>query len=129
MSVQCWGHNNRLQIGGGISDPSVVSPTSVIGLPLGQKIADLGAGDSHSCVVHEAGTVYCWGWNFFGQLGRGTSGSNAGEGPDKVLQLADAKCVTTAQADVVKCWGRNDVGQLGTGDTSDRTVPDKIKWK
>ena len=33
----------------------------------------LSAGQSHSCVVHEDGSISCWGWNREGQLGTGSS--------------------------------------------------------
>jgi hypothetical protein len=94
------------------------------------------AGFQHTCVRLDDGSVKCWGFNIFGQLGLGDT-QNRGDGPGEMgatlpavnlgpgrtaLQLAAAGGHTCARLDdgSVKCWGLNDRGQLGLGDTQSR---------
>ena len=40
-------------------------------------VASLALGGSHSCALRADGSVTCWGWNFYGQLGNGTTDSSS----------------------------------------------------
>jgi hypothetical protein len=92
----------------------------------------LDAGGSHTCVVVSGGTVSCWGWNVFGQLGDGTttnrstpvavSGLPAGVTITQVSTGNSHTCAVSS-AGAVYCWGNNDYGQLGDTSTTDRTTP------
>src|SRR5205823_8657674 len=66
----CWGSNQYGQLGDGTVSQSKTAPVLVGG---GIKWAKLDVGNSHICGVSVAGTAYCWGANFFGTLGDGTS--------------------------------------------------------
>jgi alpha-tubulin suppressor-like RCC1 family protein len=37
-------------------------------------VAAIGAGDAHTCAIKTNDTVWCWGWDYYGQLGDGTRG-------------------------------------------------------
>jgi len=85
----------------------------------------LARGSDHACVLLEEGSVYCWGSNVFGQLGRGTpSELNADplpparvEGLPPIRQIS-ASSAQTCALDIhgrVHCWGLNEQGQLGVG--------------
>jgi alpha-tubulin suppressor-like RCC1 family protein len=72
-SVWCWGANVYGMLG---TDPDAgagqlqVKPVKVLGLPAG-RVLQLALGTYHSCALIEGGSVYCWGGNTYGQLGRG----------------------------------------------------------
>ena len=96
-------------------------------------IAQISAGDAHTCVVTGAGGVKCWGSNRFGQLGNGASRPCSESGrclqrfsrtavdvvglESRVEAIAAGASHTCALTSVggVKCWGYNASGQLGNG--------------
>jgi alpha-tubulin suppressor-like RCC1 family protein len=76
------------------------------------------------------GTVMCWGWNHYGQLGDGTTIERltpvAVSGPASGVQAIAAgghhTCALLSGGGV-KCWGSNTSGELGDGTTIDRSIP------
>jgi len=134
--VKCWGYNNAGQLGDGSTDQSSY-PVDVPELN-GVQVVSLSAGANHTCAVTIGGEIYCWGYNFYGQLGDGTSGtdrlspvlldtSNVASGFVAVSvsagQYFTCAIVLTGDASLVagaRCWGRNNNGQLGDGSTTQR---------
>jgi alpha-tubulin suppressor-like RCC1 family protein len=126
--VKCWGNNDFGQLGDGASGLSP-TPTNVLGLT--NQGAAIAAGSFHTCALTSAGGVKCWGDNFFGQLGDGTttdrrltpvnvSGLSSG-----VMTIAAGHGHTCAltSAGGVKCWGWNGSGQLGDGTRTAHRTP------
>ncbi|WP_181197337.1 RCC1 domain-containing protein [Enhygromyxa salina] len=135
--VRCWGLNNRGQLGYGNTEsigddetPASVVPVPILpqGIPDGTLITQIALGDEHSCVLYETGDLLCWGDNFHGQLGQGsttTVGDNETLATLFPIDLGgDAQALTLGKQHTcalmsdggVKCWGRNLYGQLGRGD-------------
>ncbi|KAJ1465945.1 regulator of chromosome condensation 1/beta-lactamase-inhibitor protein II, partial [Baffinella frigidus] len=69
-SIECWGNNNRAQLGEGTTT-NRLTPVAVTGL--GGSVVSMAVGFCHACAVLAAGSVECWGYNHQGQLGDGTT--------------------------------------------------------
>jgi len=125
--VFCWGSNFYGQLGDGSVTDHLV-PTEIIGLPNG--IAAISAGSYHTCALTDVGGVKCWGSNFYGQLGNGSTteshvpvdvfGMSSGVA---AISLGRYHTCALTTAGGVKCWGLNSDGQLGDGTTTDSLAP------
>jgi hypothetical protein len=71
----CWGDNSAGQLGMGLVGG--VSPTPVDVVDLHVRPVSLSAGGGHTCAMTSDGEVLCWGGNYYGQLGDGTTTSRA----------------------------------------------------
>ncbi|MEX1254449.1 MAG: hypothetical protein WEE64_08915 [Dehalococcoidia bacterium] len=67
--VKCWGHNfNPARIGdGGACGFECPVPVDVPALT--NDVVQVEAGSIHTCALTEDGAIWCWGGNFYGQLG------------------------------------------------------------
>ncbi|WP_310566672.1 hypothetical protein [Hydrogenophaga sp.] len=125
--VKCWGGNFVGQLGDGSTTNSPV-PVAVSGL--GSGVGAIAVGDAYTCALTEVGAVKCWGYNWAGQLGDGSTTNSpvpvtvSGLDSGVVAVSAGARhaCALTS-ADAVQCWGHNDQGQLGDGSTTQSLVP------
>ena len=126
-AVKCWGWNGYGQVGDGTTTWRV-TPVPVSGL--GSGVTTVSASDRHTCALTSGGAVWCWGNNWWGQLGDGTTTSRSA--PVAVSGLGSGVVAVTAGyfhtcaltgAGAVWCWGSNGAGQLGDGTTADRLTP------
>lgn len=129
-AVKCWGDNGSGQLGDG-STSSSTTAVQTSGLTSGATA--VGVGGNWSCAILSGGSLKCWGQNFFGELGDGTttqrltpvnvSGLSSG-----VTQVAGSSgfhtCAVVSGA--AKCWGHNDVGQVGDSTNTDRRIPTQV---
>ncbi len=125
--VRCWGDNSSGQLG----TPSFIQlrsavPIGVSGLSGATAAA---AGRDHTCTVVAGGQVRCWGQNFSGQLGDGSTTSSSTPvavpgltGATQVAAGAAHTCVLVAGGQA-RCWGSNSSGQLGNGTTTSSSTP------
>lgn len=117
-SLRCWGANAHGQIGDG---STIERPTPVtVGLLGGGAALRVGAGSNHTCAVSSAGAAQCWGRNFRGQLGDGSTSDRSSptavntlsSGVSDISAGGDHSCARTA-AGGARCWGSNFAGELG----------------
>jgi alpha-tubulin suppressor-like RCC1 family protein len=116
-AVLCWGGNGSGQLGDG-STRDRLTPTPVVGL--GSGVADIVAGQLHTCALLVSGGVKCWGRGNRGQLGNAAQldasipvdvvGVNTAT---QIVAGAEYNCALQ-QGGSVKCWGSRQ--QAGGGD-------------
>ena len=134
-AVECWGLNDKSQLG---VAPSVYEwrfPAPVRGLA---DVAELSLSMSTSCARFRDGDAACWGDDAYGQLGDGRIGPVEAKpfhivGLGTVAQIALGKSHACARAvgsdgrddrgGVVHCWGDNAAGELGDGTTIAGSLP------
>jgi len=136
-TIYAWGKNEYGQLG---NDSTINSPIPVAvktaGTPMdGKKIIQIHAGYEHSLALASDGTVYTWGRNNYGQLGKNdatdahipaavrTLGTPmAGK---IIVQLAagNSQSIALASDGTVYTWGWNQHGQLGNGTTMNSRIP------
>ena len=134
--VYCWGSNDSKQLGIGASSLSEVSyPVSVASVSGGFQnsgVTDLIVGEYTSCAI-KGGSLYCWGYNQYGQMGNGTT--TAAAAPVKIPDVAGGftnsniekvavgtthicavRGTTSTAADAndrIYCWGLSSSKRLG----------------
>jgi alpha-tubulin suppressor-like RCC1 family protein len=136
-TVWAWGNNSKGQLGNGTTtgSPTPVQVSQVSGLAgVFTGVTTVAAGGYHSVARKSDGTVWAWGFNFYGQLGNGTYGNNASSSTPVQVLLTGVTSVaagfnhTVALKDdgTVWAWGDNGYGQLGTGSTTQSLIPVQV---
>jgi alpha-tubulin suppressor-like RCC1 family protein len=126
-AVKCWGGNYGGELGDGTTTNRLV-PVDVAGLPGG--VTQVAAGGAHTCALMTGGAVKCWGGNYGGELGDGTTTNRLvpvdvtglASGVTQITTGGSHTCALTA-AGGAKCWGHNGFGQLGDNTTAERHMP------
>lgn len=136
-TVWCWGNNDYGELGTGTYTstglPVQVKNSAGTGPLTG--VIQLSSTSYYNCALKTDKTVWCWGYNTYGQLGTGSRINSTL--PVSVLsttgtgKLSSIKSVATAltHACAVKidsglvCWGSNFYGELGNGIHRDLQSP------
>ncbi|MBM4412460.1 MAG: hypothetical protein FJ040_03295 [Chloroflexi bacterium] len=135
-TVWCWGWTNFGQAGGEtIGEQAIIlKPQRVSGL---SDIVQLEVGGNHSCALTQSAEAICWGDNFNGQLGNGSTDEpirvvpRIVSGGNRFFRLAAGgahTCGLVQDGDVL-CWGWNKLGQVGNGSygvTTDVVLPSPV---
>ena len=128
--VLCWGSNGTMSIGpstvgigqlgnGSLSAAPSATPVQVSGLTSG--VVAITTGGDHSCALTNTGSVLCWGYNLYFELGNSTTNNANSATPVQVLGLTSGVTAISAGNDhtcalfngTVQCWGNNNNGELG----------------
>ena len=144
-TVLCWGANNYSQLGDNTSTnrtlPSSSFPVKVSASTTLSNVSQIsGYGMSANntnqtfCATDTSGFVYCWGNNFYSQLGDGTNTKSALA--KKITSLSGITQVSVGLNNVcatrnngaVYCWGKNGVGELGVRKAAFVPVPQNISF-
>lgn len=124
--LYCWGQNTRGQVGNGTLLP-VATPTRIDNLSTYTEVST--SEGEHTCAITTAGDLKCWGYNFNGQLGNGTTTDLLTPGiidsgtQYKMVSTGENHTCAITTMDELKCWGDNAQGQLGDGTTNERSTP------
>lgn len=146
-TLRCFGSNSSGQVGTELAPSGAAASIGdvpgemgdalvAVNLGSGRTVRAVSAGNAHTCVLLDDGSVKCFGEGDHGRLGRGSTadvGRSAGSMGDSLSAVAlgtgrTATAIATGAAHTcalldngaVKCWGANDDGQLGLGDTDAR---------
>ena len=125
-TVECWGGNERGELGRSDPQSSFAEPGPPQGLPSLTVVS--AQARQHTCMVSSGGDVYCWGDNTFDQADpngpglvvdppRLVASADDGRGWTPQLVAVGTRHTCIAGDGRMSCWGNNDAGQLGfTGD-------------
>ncbi|KAG5175869.1 regulator of chromosome condensation 1/beta-lactamase-inhibitor protein II [Tribonema minus] len=134
-TVKCWGFGENGQLGLG-DDVALNSPSiDAINLGLGRTAKAIATGFFHTCALLDDSTVKCWGNNYSGQLGQGTT-DDLILPPKSAINLGSSRTATAIAAGrehtcalldnaTVKCGDYGADGQLGQGSTANLHSPPK----
>ena len=143
--VYAWGRNDLGQVGDGTttSKTSPVDITSEFALSSGETIASISVADGHTFALTSSNSLYAWGYNYYGQLGDGFSGTGTNVSVPKKVTLKTIPTSETIQSiaggmgnsfvltssGAAYAWGWDYNGELGSekNTASVRTTPDVIE--
>jgi alpha-tubulin suppressor-like RCC1 family protein len=138
-AAYCWGTNYAGALGNGSAVSSSSAPVAVDagGVLAGKTLTQISASAFHACALDSAGSAYCWGYNYWGQLGDATTASSsvpvavdtggvlAGQTLTQISASYGSTCALDA-AGAAFCWGDNAYGELGDGGTASSSVPVRV---
>lgn len=133
-TLRCWGDNTVGQIGDGTTSQRV-DPTLVGDPGAPSTWLDVSAGFFHTCGIQTGDTLWCWGHNFFGQLGTSTNVSTDTPNPTPVQVGGTGWTQVSAgfghtcgiqTGGTLWCWGDDSAGELGDGGSTAQTSPQQV---
>jgi alpha-tubulin suppressor-like RCC1 family protein len=123
-TIRCWGRNNYGMMGIGTTGSYLVNTRSnVYGIT---DAGDIDGGLGHVCATLKSGTVKCWGYGSYGNLGDGR-GNYYSTRPVTVTGISNAAYLSESSGaynnntcvvlrdNSMKCWGYGYYANLGNG--------------
>ena len=92
----------------------------------------IAANEGHNVAIKNDGTLWGWGYNFFGQLGDGTQLDKStpiqiGTANDwKSIAVGNTHSLAIKNNGTLWAWGNNNSGQLGDGTNTNKSLPVQI---
>jgi len=130
-TLWAWGANSFGELGDGTASADTLRLTpGQIGT--GTHWVTAAAGNGDSAAIKTDGTLWTWGYNFYGQLGDGTTVDRLA--PGRVGTGTRWAAVATTHWHTVGLtsdgalwtWGDNEFGQLGDGTSANRSAPLRV---
>lgn len=125
----CWGDDYDGALGNGKSGTTEYVNPAPVAVSGGLVFKVLGTGNEHSCGLTSGGAVYCWGYNYHGDLGNDNPNPSLTPVAVKSSLTFDTlavgpihECALTSGG-LAYCWGSNDRGELGDSTTIDSSTP------
>ncbi|MGF7400774.1 S-layer homology domain-containing protein [Thermoanaerobacterium thermosaccharolyticum] len=97
----------------------------------------IAAGAYHTVALKNDGTVWAWGFNYYGELGNGTADKDSHSTPVQVKGISDVKAIAAGMYHTVAlkndgtvwAWGDNEHDQLGNETTKEEyhSTPVQVK--
>jgi alpha-tubulin suppressor-like RCC1 family protein len=134
--LYCWGSDANGNLGAGTSTSGCVQiygGCSLVPIPVtgADRFVSVTAGEFHTCALTSTGVAYCWGGNYYGQVGTGAIGGEirvpTAVVGGHVFRSISAGRMHTCGIDTsgdAWCWGWDVWGQLGAG----ATAPDRCNF-
>jgi len=131
----CWGADYNGMLGsaagtGSSTTRAVQVRASLNSGSFANDVVAISAGDGHTCILREAGTVSCFGNNMYGQIGNGILSGVANLGPVAATGVTGMLAVGTGRntscalnATEIKCWGEGNNGQRADGTNVEKSGP------
>ena len=127
--IYCWGSHQSGQLGTG--SPTDDGSTQPVPIASEQVFTALAVMGEHACGIGSDQSVWCWGYNFYGQVGANLFDIFVPEptriqGGHSFVALANGISSHTcgiSTAGEVLCWGDGFRGKLGNGVTTENRSP------
>ncbi|MGI9103823.1 MAG: Ig-like domain repeat protein [Terriglobales bacterium] len=125
-TVWAWGDNSHGALGGGTTQSASTTPLQVTNI---SDVVSVSAGRYYSVAVKSDGSAWAWGYNYYGELGNGTTADSSL--PLQVSNLSGVRAVVSAEYyslalksdGTVWAWGYNNDGNLGNGSNTTAVTP------
>ena len=131
--LYCWGHNTSgsttpVLMGGALTGKKILS----VSLSEEDNLISTDPSQSVTCAIDTDRVAYCWGYNYYGNLGNGTTTSTSVPATMAMTGALAGKVLVSISASVLNtcaiandfrayCWGA--AGTLGDGTNTASSVP------
>ena len=121
-----WGENNMGQLGNGTTEDKNTPVRVLQGVSVNlngstylEGVIAVAAGGEHTVALKADGSLWAWGWNYYGQLGNGTTEDK--NTPVRVgtdtnwasVSVGNFHTIASKRDGTLWAWGDNTYGQLG----------------